>query len=154
MLLTELIHAEGVVADLRATSKKHVFQEMSRLASDLMDVPARAIFDAVLQRERLGSTGMGHGVAIPHARLEGLDTVQALFARLAEPIDFDAIDEEPVDLVVLLLAPADAGADHLKALARVSRSFRKAELRERLRGAPDRDALAALLSERADATAA
>ncbi len=154
MLLTDILHADGVLADLRATSKKHLFQELSRVAGDLTELPARRIFDAVLERERLGSTGVGHGVAIPHARLEELDSVQGLFARLSEPIDFDAIDERPVDLVFLLLAPEAAGADHLKALARVSRVFRREELRERLRAAPDQDALAALLSERADADAA
>ncbi len=154
MLLTDILHANGVIADLRATSKKQLFQELSRVAGDLSGVPSRRIFEAVLERERLGSTGVGHGVAIPHARLEELETVQGLFARLSEPIDFDAIDERPVDLVFLLLAPEAAGADHLKALARVSRVFRREELRERLRAAPDQEALAALLSERADADAA
>lgn len=152
-MLNDLLYDDGVVVDLRASSKKQLFQELARLASDSAGVASRDIFEAVLQRERLGSTGFGHGVAIPHARLDGLERVRALFARLAEPIEFEAIDDQPVDLVVLLLAPTDAGADHLKALARVSRSLRRQELRDQLRSAPDGEALRALLRERADADA-
>ena len=106
---------------------------------------ARVIFESVLQRERLGSTGVGQGVAIPHARLRGIRDVTGFFARLKSPVDFESIDGRPVDLVFMLLAPEDAGAEHLKALARVSRLMRREDVRERLRAAPDLTAMHALL---------
>ncbi len=147
MTLEDILAENGVVADLKATSKKHLFHELSRLASDVCGLPARAIFDAVLERERLGSTGVGGGVAIPHARLVGLPRICGIFARLETAIDFEALDDQPVDLVFMLLAPDDAGADHLKALARVSRVLRRLEVRERVRAAPNADAIRALLVE-------
>jgi len=147
MTVEDFLAVDGVVADLKATSKKHLFHELSRLAAEATDMPARDIFDAVLERERLGSTGVGGGVAIPHARLSGLESICGLFIRLEAPIEFDAIDDQPADLVFLLLAPDDAGAEHLKALARISRVLRKPEMRERLRKAPNADAMRALISE-------
>lgn len=147
MTLDDILAENGVVAGLKATSKKHLFNELARLASDACGIPARTIFEAVLERERLGSTGVGGGVAIPHARLAGLTKITGIFARLDSPIDFESLDDQPVDLVFLLLAPEDAGADHLKALARVSRVLRRVEVRDRVRAAPDAEAIRALMVE-------
>ncbi|MGD2133854.1 MAG: PTS IIA-like nitrogen regulatory protein PtsN [Maricaulaceae bacterium] len=154
MTLEEILGENGVVANLKATSKKHLFNELARLASETVGVPQRAVFDAVLERERLGSTGVGGGVAIPHARLVGLDQISGVLARLENPIDFESIDDQPIDLVFMLLAPNDAGADHLKALAKVSRLLRRPEMRDRLRAAPDADAMRALISETQSSNAA
>ncbi len=154
MEITELLSLEGVVADLRAGSKKQALQELSTLASSLTQLHERVIFDVLLERERLGSTGVGNGVAIPHGKLTELEQLTAVFARLHEPIEFEAIDERPVDLVFLLLAPEGAGADHLKALARVSRRLRDEQVLERLRGAESAEALFAVLTEPMEASAA
>lgn len=145
MALADLIPSEGVVLDLGASSRKQVLQSLADLAARETGMNARTIFDAVLQRERLGSTGVGQGVAIPHARLAGIPAVAGFFARLKTPIDFDSIDGRPADLVFMLLAPEDAGAEHLKALARVSRLLRREDIRQRLRAAPDADAIQAVL---------
>jgi PTS system nitrogen regulatory IIA component len=147
MTLDDILAENGVVADLKATSKKHLFHELSRVASEVCGLSARAIFDAVLERERLGSTGVGGGVAIPHARLPGLPKICGIFARLENGIDFESLDDQPVDLVFMLLAPVDAGADHLKALARVSRVLRRLDLRDRVRAAPNAEAIRALMVE-------
>lgn len=147
MTVEDFLAVDGVVADLKATSKKHLLNELSQLASEATGVDARTIFDSILERERLGSTGVGGGVAIPHARLDGLNAITGIFARLENPVEFDAIDDQPTDLVFLLLAPHDAGADHLKALARISRVLRKPDMRERLRKAPNADAIRALISD-------
>lgn len=154
MDLGDLITPEGVIASLKAKSMKHVLQELSAHAAKLTDLPEREVFDTLLQRERLGSTGVGHGVAIPHGKLAGLDRITGLFARLESPIDFDAIDDQPVDLVFLLLAPEDAGADHLKALARISRLLRGTDALEKLRASKDSAALYAVLTEAATSHAA
>ncbi|WP_300553525.1 PTS IIA-like nitrogen regulatory protein PtsN [Maricaulis sp.] len=145
MALADLIPSDGVVLDLGASSRKQVLQSLADLAARETGMNARTIFDAVLQRERLGSTGVGQGVAIPHARLAGIPAVAGFFARLKTPIDFDSIDGRPADLVFMLLAPEDAGAEHLKALARVSRLLRREDIRQRLRAAPDADAIQAVL---------
>jgi PTS system nitrogen regulatory IIA component len=145
MALADLIPSDGVVLDLGASSRKQVLQSLADLAARETGLNARTIFDAVLQRERLGSTGVGQGVAIPHARLAGIPAVAGFFARLKTPIDFDSIDGRPADLVFMLLAPEDAGAEHLKALARVSRLLRREDIRQRLRAAPDADAIQAVL---------
>ncbi len=147
MSLLELIPDDGIVLELTATSKKHLFQELSSRAGEIFKIDARAIFDAVVERERLGSTGIGGGVAIPHARMAELTKVRALFARLSSPVEFDAVDERPVDLVFLLIAPEDASADHLRALARISRAMKRSEFADRVRGAVGRDAVAALFTE-------
>jgi PTS system nitrogen regulatory IIA component len=136
-----------VVASLKATSKKQALQELARRAAELTGEQERAIFDVLLERERLGTTGVGDGVAIPHGKLPNLRKLVGIFARLERPIDFEAIDEQPVDLIFLLLAPGTAGADHLKALARVSRLLRDRQMREKLRGSETREALYALLVE-------
>ena len=145
--LSDLVTQTGVVAELKAQSKKQLLQELSIRASQLTGLSDRTIFDTLLERERLGTTGVGHGIAIPHGKLSGLTKIVGLFARLEAKIDFDAIDDQPVDLVFLLLAPESAGADHLKALARVSRLLRNTQVCEKLRGAEDRAALFAILTE-------
>ena len=137
----------AVIASLKATSKKQALQELARRAAELTGEPERAIFDVLLERERLGTTGVGDGVAIPHGKLANLPRLFGMFARLDRPIDFEAIDEQPVDLIFLLLAPGGAGADHLKALARVSRLLRDRTMREKLRGSETAEALFALLVE-------
>ncbi len=144
MNLNDLLSADATLCGLRASSKKHALHELAQKAEDVTGAPARTILDAVLEREKLGSTGVGAGVAIPHAHLEAVGRVTGVFARLATPLDFDAIDDQPVDLVFLLLAPPDAGAAHLKALARVSRTLRRKEARARLRTAPTADAIYAI----------
>ncbi|MDF1770206.1 PTS IIA-like nitrogen regulatory protein PtsN [Maricaulis sp.] len=146
MALSDLIPNAGVSIDLGASSRKQALQAMSELAADLTGQAARTIYDAVLQRERLGSTGVGQGVAIPHARLSGMDEVVGVFARLRTPVDFESIDGRPADLVFMLLAPENAGAEHLKALARVSRLLRREDVRQRLRAAPNSDAVHAVLA--------
>jgi PTS system nitrogen regulatory IIA component len=147
MEIGELITPQSVIARLRATSKKQVLQELAKRAAETTGLPERAIFDVVLERERLGTTGVGDGIAIPHGKLPELRRLHGLFARLESAVDFDAVDDQPVDLIFLLLAPETAGADHLKALARVSRLLRDRATCEKLRGADEPDALYALLTE-------
>ena len=147
MEISELVTPECVVPRLRSASKKQALQELARHASRIAGADERTIFDALLERERLGSTGVGLGIAIPHAKLPGLTALRGVFARAASPIDFDSVDEQPVDLMFLLLAPEGAGADHLKALARVSRLLRNHEICRKLRGADGPEAIYALLTE-------
>ena len=147
MDIADLITPTAAVARLRVTSKKQLLQELAKRAAELSGCGERQIFDVLLERERLGSTGVGNGIAIPHGRLPGLRRLHGLFLRVDPSIDFNAVDEQPVDLVFLLLAPEAAGADHLKALARVSRLLRDRQICEKLRGAESPDALYALLTE-------
>jgi PTS system nitrogen regulatory IIA component len=154
MDIVNLLSPEGVIPKLHATSKKQALQELAKHAASLTDLHERTIFDVLLERERLGTTGVGNGIAIPHGKLPGIDRLYGLFARLETPIDFDAIDEQPVDLIFMLLAPENAGADHLKALARVSRLLRDKASCEKLRGSDRADALYALLTETATSHAA
>jgi PTS system nitrogen regulatory IIA component len=154
MDLGDLISPNGVVGTLSAKSKKQVLQALSSHAAELTELPERDIFDTLLQRERLGSTGVGRGVAIPHGKLNALDDIVGLFGRLEEPVDFESVDNEPVDLVFLLLAPESAGADHLKALARISRLLREPAVIDKLRTSRDEAALYALLTETAKSHAA
>jgi PTS system nitrogen regulatory IIA component len=147
MELTEFLAPEAILASVRAGTKKQVLQELARKASELASVEERLILDVVLERERLGTTGVGNGIAIPHGKLAGLKRLYGVFARLEKPVDFEAIDEQPVDLVFLLLAPEGAGADHLKALAKVSRLLRDRRICEKLRGSEKPDALYALITE-------
>ncbi len=145
--MLDLITPHAILPHLKAGNKKQALQELARKASELTGQPERLIFDVLLDRERLGTTGVGHGIAIPHGKLSSLDRVHGVFARLERPIDFDAIDEQPVDLIFLLLAPDQSGADHLKALARVSRLLRDQAVCEKLRGAQSGDAIFALLTQ-------
>ena len=154
MEINDLISSETVVANLHATSKKQLLQELSRRAADVTGEHERAIFDVLMERERLGTTGVGSGIAIPHGKLQSLEKLHGLFARLDQPVDFQAIDERPVDLIFLLLAPESAGAAHLKALARVSRILRDGKVCEKLRGTDKPDALLAILTEKKEPEAA
>ena len=147
MNIEDILEPGSVIANLHATSKKQVLQELSKVSADLLGVDPRRVFDVLVERERLGSTGVGAGLAIPHSKLPGLDRMQGVFARLEKPVDFDSIDDQPVDLVFLLLAPEGAGADHLKALARVSRIMRDCAFCDKLRGSDSPDAIYALLIE-------
>src|SRR3546814_19526299 len=131
MDISDLIVPASVIPNLRVTSKKQALQELAKKAAELTGQPERALFEVLMERERLGTTGVGHGIGIPHGKLPELDRLYGLFARLETPIDFDAIDDHPVDLIFVLLAPETAGADHLKALARVSRLFRDRRTEER-----------------------
>ncbi|MGH6948647.1 MAG: PTS IIA-like nitrogen regulatory protein PtsN [Kiloniellales bacterium] len=154
MDIVELLGTNGVVANLRATSKKQALQELSKRAAEITGQPERAIFEVLVERERLGTTGVGQGIAIPHGKMPGLDRIYGIFARAETPIEFDSIDEQPVDLIFLLLAPETAGADHLKALARVSRLLRDRAICEKLRGTDSGEAIYALLTESAASHAA
>lgn len=142
----DLLSIDAVNGDLAVGNKKALFNALATLGARVTGRDEKEILAALNARERLGSTGFGGGVAIPHGKLEGLDRVVGGFVRLSAPIDFQAVDELPVDLVFLLLSPADAGADHLKALARVSRTLRDRQVLAKLRGARSRDALFALLA--------
>jgi PTS system nitrogen regulatory IIA component len=147
MEITDLITPAAVIPNLRATSKKQALQDLAKKAAEITGLHERAIFDVLLERERLGTTGVGNGIAIPHGKLPSMDKLYGLFARLEKPIAFESIDEQPVDLIFLLLAPESAGADHLKALARVSRLLRDKGVCEKLRGTDNADALYSLLTE-------
>ena len=147
MEINDLLVPEGVVADLKATSKKQALQDLAKRAAEVSGLHERAIFDVMMERERLGTTGVGNGIAIPHGKLANLDRLHGLFARLEQPIDFHAIDERPVDLIFVLLAPENAGADHLKALARISRLLRNNGICDKLRGTDSAEALFAILTE-------
>src|SRR3954471_23099990 len=152
--MIDLITPQSIIANLRAGSKKQALQELAKKAAELTGQHERAIFDVLLERERLGTTGIGHGIAIPHGKIPALDRVYGVCARLERPIDFDSIDEQPVDLVFLLLAPSDCGADHLKALAKVSRLLRDRMLCEKMRGSTGADAIFALMNQVEDRNAA
>ena len=154
MQIGELITPASIIPTLKVTAKRQALQELARRASQLCDQPERTIFEVLLERERLGSTGVGQGIAIPHGRVPGLTRLHGLFARLERPIPFEAIDEQPVDLMFLLLAPPSAGADHLKALAAISRLLRDRAICEKLRGTDNADALYSLLTDRAASHAA
>ena len=154
MNIEDLLAPEHVFADVKASSKKQVLQTLSRRWAQIHNVDESLAFDRLLERERLGSTGVGRGIAIPHARIEGLTTITGLFARLSTPIDFGSVDDLPVDLVFMMFAPEDAGADHLKALARVSRLLRDATFCDKLRQSPDAAAAYALLVQQPTSFAA
>jgi PTS system nitrogen regulatory IIA component len=137
MNLGDLLSSDAILPTLHAQSKKQVLQEVATVAARLTGRSDREIFDILLQRERLGSTGVGQGVAIPHGKLKALDRLVGVFARLARPVEFESIDEQPVDIVFMLLAPESAGADHLKALARIARILRDPVMAQKLRTAGD-----------------
>jgi PTS system nitrogen regulatory IIA component len=154
MEISDILSLQGVLANLKAGSKKQLLQELAAVAANETGIHERTIFDVLLERERLGSTGVGKGIAIPHGKLSDIDRLYGVFARLPSAVDFEAIDEQPVDLIFLLLAPADAGADHLKALARISRLLRADDVCTRLRGSEHAEALFALLTQTAETPAA
>ncbi|HVC52045.1 MAG TPA: PTS sugar transporter subunit IIA [Stellaceae bacterium] len=146
MEIGDLLTPRGLVAQLRAANKRQALQEMARRVAAITELPERRIYDVLNERERLGSTGIGRGVAIPHGKLAELSRPVGLFARLERPIPFDAIDDQPVDLVFVLLTPLSAGPDHLTLLSRISRLLRDQATCEKLRGADNGDALFALLT--------
>jgi PTS system nitrogen regulatory IIA component len=154
MEIADLIAPRSVVAQLRVSGKKQALQELAKRAAAMTGINDRAIYEVLVERERLGTTGIGNGIAIPHGKLKGLARLTGVFARLERPIPFEAIDDQPVDLIFVLLAPEEAGADHLKALARVSRLLRDRAMCEKLRGTDNADALYALLTDYAASDAA
>lgn len=146
MPLIDIVAPGAVIPALKVNGKKQALQELSARAAALSGLSERVIFDTLQQREKLGSTGIGHGIAIPHGKLPKLERLFGLFARLDRPIDFESLDGQPVDLIFLLLAPEGAGADHLKALARVARLLRDPDIAHKLRESRDSDALYAVLA--------
>lgn len=154
MDLSDLIARNAILPAVKATSKRQAIQELAATGAALTGHGEREIFDILVERERLGSTGIGSGIAIPHGKIAGLDTIYGALARLPRPIDFEAVDNQPVDLLFLLLAPEGSGADHLKALARIARIVRETGVPERLREAADATTLHNILSEGAAHNAA
>jgi PTS system nitrogen regulatory IIA component len=154
MDIGELLERDAVSARVSVTSKRQALAAVAEIAARKLGRDAQSVLDALLEREAQGSTGVGQGVAVPHARLEGLDRMVGVFVKLETPVAFDSVDDRPVDLLFVLLAPKDAGVEHLRALARVSRTLRQKELREQLRQARTVDAVYALLSREAEPTAA
>ncbi|MDE1900680.1 MAG: PTS IIA-like nitrogen regulatory protein PtsN [Alphaproteobacteria bacterium] len=152
--MRDVLSPQAIAAAFAAATKKDILQNIAEAAAPLAGVDGHAVFDALWERERLGTTGVGQGIAIPHARVPGLDKVFGYFARLPQGVAFEAIDDKPVDLVFLLLAPEDAGADHLHALATVSRLLRDAKLCEKLRSAKDAAAIYRILVDSVVAEAA
>lgn len=147
MRVSDLAGPKAIIPSLKASSKKQALQEIAGFAAKLTGQEERTIFDVLMQRERLGTTGVGQGVAIPHGKIEGLEKIHGVFARLETPIDFEALDDQPVDLIFMLLVPEGAGAEHLKVLARISRLLRDQDVCAKLRGSDNADAIYALLSE-------
>ena len=154
MEISEILSNQGVLSNLKSSSKKQLLQDIAEAASKRSRFEQHQIFEALLEREKLGSTGVGNGVAIPHAKIPGMDGIQGIFARLKRPVDFDAIDEEPVDIVFMLLAPEGSGADHLKALSRIARLLRDQSILSSIRKTDDTDAIYSLLTTAKSANAA
>jgi PTS system nitrogen regulatory IIA component len=152
MDLRDLLKPEAVLPALEASTKKQVLHEVCAAAGRQTGLGEREILETILQRERLGSTGVGQGVAIPHGKLATLDRLVGVFARLAHPVEFDSLDDEPVDLIFALLAPAGAGADHLKALARIARVLRDPAVAQKLRTAADAEEIYTVLTAPAEAS--
>ena len=154
MPTTDLVSPNAIIPAMKVNGKKQALQEIAAKAAELTGHNEKAVFEILLQREKLGSTGVGNGVAIPHGKLPKLDRLFGMFVRLEKPIDFDSLDGQQVDLIFLLLAPEAAGADHLKALARVARLLRDPEIARKLRESRDAEALYAVLAMPSSASAA
>jgi PTS system nitrogen regulatory IIA component len=154
MTLDQIIDHQSVFANVKAQNKKQLLIELSQALAARVAIDHRIIFETLLTREKLGSTGIGQGIAIPHGKVPTLNRVYGLFARLATPVDFDSVDGQPVDLVFVLLAPDHAGADHLKALARISRLLRDPAVVDKLRGTAEAESLYAILTEPAASASA
>lgn len=153
--LADILTPEGVVLDLKScSSKRQVLTELARQAAAILGLDEHRLLEALLERERLGTTGIGHGIAIPHARLSELDRLVGLFARLDHPVDFEALDDQPSDLVFLLLAPDTADAESLKALARIARVLRDPAIQGQLREERDRNTAHRLLTQKPECHAA
>jgi PTS system nitrogen regulatory IIA component len=147
MKISDLLQPAAVIVPPKAQGKKQLLQELAGRASQVTRLNERKIFETLMERERLGTTGVGQGIAIPHGRLADLKEIVGVFARLDAPLDYDAVDNQPVDLVFMLVAPDGAGADHLKALARVSRLLRNQQVTEKLRAAKSAEAIYAILTD-------
>jgi len=154
MGLSEFLSPEAVVFNLHASCKREALALLAEKAAGLTGAPVATIRQALMEREQLGSTGVGRGVAIPHGKIEGVGKIVGVFAKLDQPVDFEAVDDQPVDLIFVLLAPADASAAHLKALAKVSRLLRDESVRDALRGAGTPEALFAIAADTAQSNAA
>ncbi len=154
MALADLLAQDAIIPSLRANSKKQLLQELAEKAAAVTGLPEREIFDVILQRERLGSTGVGNGIAIPHGKLNSIKKIAGIFARLDTPVDFDALDDQPVDMVFLLLAPEGAGADHLKALSRIARILRDPDTVAKIRASENATAIYACLNQETTTNAA
>jgi PTS system nitrogen regulatory IIA component len=154
MEISDLLQPAAVIPQLKVQGKKQLLQELAARAAEVTLISDRKIFETLMERERLGTTGVGQGIAIPHGRLSDVKSIVGIFARLESPIDYEAVDNQPVDLVFALLAPEGAGADHLKALARVSRLLRNQHATEKLRAAKTAEALYALLTDTTGSTGA
>lgn len=154
MDLSDLIAPEAIIPALKANCKKQLLQIMAEKVAATSGLSEREVFDTILQREKLGSTGVGNGIAIPHGKLPDIEKIIGVFARLEHPVDFEALDDQPVDLVFLLLAPESAGADHLKALSRVARLLRNPDMVNKLRNTHEAQALYALLTQHPASNAA
>jgi PTS system nitrogen regulatory IIA component len=154
MNISDLLAPDAVIPALKVQTKKQLLQELAARAFSLTRLPEKRIFETLIERERLGTTGVGAGIAIPHGRMAGVTQITGVFARLEGGLDYEAVDGQPVDLVFMLLAPENAGADHLKALARVSRLLRNQGLCEKLRAASSAEAIYALLTERGSSSQA
>jgi nitrogen PTS system EIIA component len=153
--IADILAPDGVVLDLKTcSSKRQVLKELASHAAAAVEVDPQRLLEALMERERLGTTAIGHGIAIPHARMPELKRLVGLFARLDEPVDFEALDDQPSDLIFLLLAPDSADADSLKALARIARVLRDPTLQQRLRHEPDRDAVYRMLTQKPESHAA
>ena len=147
MQITDIITPKAIKSVAKSVGKKRVLQEISQLAAPIYGIDENIAFDALQERENLGPTGVGEGVAIPHARIEGLDRVVGVFFRMEKAIEYDSVDRQPVDLIFALFAPVDSGVDHLKALALVSRSLRDPAVKAKLRSNADESTLFAILTE-------
>lgn len=154
MFLTTLLDRRAILGNVSVNSKRQALQMVADVAARLLSVDAAEVHQALLDREKLGSTGVGLGVAVPHAEIRGLERMHGIFVRLDNPVDYDSIDDMPVDLIFALVAPENAGTEHLRALAKVSRVLRQKDLREQLRKTENTDALYALLTDIADSNAA
>lgn len=154
MQIGQLLDRGAIAPRVTAASKRQALNVAAEVAARAYHLDAARVFDALMTREQAGSTGVGHGVAVPHARIPHLRRMRAVFVRLDQPVAFEAVDDKPVDLLFALFAPTDANGEHLRALARVSRLLRKADLRERLRQARTADAIRALLVDDVQPSAA
>lgn len=154
LIIGDLLDSASIGARVSASTKRQALSVVAEIAARSFGLKAARVYDALMERETAAATGLGHGIAVPHAQIDGLDRLRAVFVRLEAPVDFGAVDDEPVDLVFALLAPREAGSEHLRALARVSRILRRAELREQLRAARSVDAIHAVLTQEAQSSAA
>ena len=154
MQIGDILDRGAIALRVSATDKRQILAHLAELAARNFGLEASTVLDALSEREQAGSTGIGHGVAVPHARIEGLDRIRGVFLRVEQPVAFESIDAQPADLIFALLAPPEAGTEHLRALARVSRMLRNADLREHLRQARTPDALHALLVQESAPSAA